>query len=71
MSAVYYAATANDLEVTDDWFDAEETFTSSGGLDFMEGKMNSHFEAVTATDVQRSNECKWKAHNQNLSIISI
>ncbi|XP_055494230.1 RNA-binding protein 44 isoform X3 [Leucoraja erinacea] len=49
-------ATANDLEVTDDWFDAEETFTSSGGLDCMEGKMNSHFEAVTATDVQRSIE---------------
>ncbi|XP_078260607.1 RNA-binding protein 44 isoform X2 [Rhinoraja longicauda] len=49
-------ATANDLEVTDDWFDAEETFTSSGGLDCIEGKVNSQGEAVTATDDQRSNE---------------
>ncbi|XP_069790084.1 RNA-binding protein 44 isoform X2 [Narcine bancroftii] len=45
-----------DLEVTDDWFDAEENFTSSGSSDTMEGKLNNQGEAEHPMDERRSNE---------------
>ncbi|XP_051867606.1 RNA-binding protein 44 [Pristis pectinata] len=54
--AIYSTPSVKDLEVTDDWFDAEENFTS-GVPDTMEGKVNNQGGAMTAVDEPRSNEC--------------
>ncbi|XP_059821956.1 RNA-binding protein 44-like [Hypanus sabinus] len=48
---------AKDLEVTGDWFDAEENFVSPGDPEPTEGKVNDQGGAVAAIGEPRSNEC--------------
>ncbi|XP_062906075.1 RNA-binding protein 44 isoform X2 [Mobula hypostoma] len=48
---------AKDLEVTGDWFDAEENFVSPGDPEPTEGKVNDQGGAVAAVGEPRSKEC--------------